>query len=209
MKRPRHSWRCGLADGFRAGFSLIELLIVLALLIVLSTMYWGFGARNYQRQQQKACQQHLQKIFIALQIYATDHAGAFPRSPDAKSSEEALALLVPRYTVDTASFLCPGSKDSPRPAGEPFRLGRISYAYWMGRRATGAHEVLMSDKLVDTQAKPAGAQAFSTTGRAPGNNHHQHGGNFLFADGSVERTPARLPFPLAWPPEVALLNPRP
>ena len=103
MKQHRRSWPCP-AEDFRdrrfarrtRGFSLVELLVTLALVLILTTMYWGSGSRSNQRTQQKACQKNLQKIFIALEIYANDHAGKFPGLTNARTSEEALDVLVPR-----------------------------------------------------------------------------------------------------------------
>jgi prepilin-type N-terminal cleavage/methylation domain-containing protein/prepilin-type processing-associated H-X9-DG protein len=192
-----------------AGFSLIELLVVVALILILTTMYWGSTSNDRRRQQRAACQNNLQKIFVALQIYANDHAGAFPKVAGAQRSEEPLSELVPHYTVDTSVFICPAAKDSALPPGEPFRDRRISYAYVMGLCATNTQEVLMSDRLVDTRAKKPGQQAFSNTGKPPGNNHGAAGGNCLFVDGHVEATAAQLPFPVGLTPGVVLLNPKP
>jgi type II secretory pathway pseudopilin PulG len=204
LRRIRHT-----PASVQSAFSLIELLITLATLIVLTTMYWGFSAGSHQRQQQKACQANLAKSYISLTIYAGDHGGKFPDVAGARTSEQALDVLVPRYTVDTASFICPGSKDSPLPAGESFLKRRISYAYYMGRQAADAQEVLMSDKQIDTQPKSIGQYVFSSTGKPPGNNHHKYGGNFLFCDGRLELAPARAPFSLVLTQGVVLLNPKP
>ena len=129
-------------DGFRdvshplpaasGGFSLIELLVVLALLIILTTMMWGFGSESRQHAAQRACRQNLEKIFVALQIYANDFSGRLPATTNAQTSEEPLSLLVPHYTVDTSIFICPGGRDSALPSGVSFANRKISYAYYMG-----------------------------------------------------------------------------
>ncbi|HVM48810.1 MAG TPA: prepilin-type N-terminal cleavage/methylation domain-containing protein [Candidatus Acidoferrum sp.] len=216
LRRSRARWR---GAGWRrssrapaiglAGFSFIELLVVVALVLLLATMYWGPMSTSRRRTQQAACRNNLQKAYLALQIYANDHAGAFPEVAEARSSEEPLSQLVPHYTVDTSVFTCPGSKDAALPAGEPFAKRRISYAYFMGRNTTNASAPLMSDRQVDARAKNAGEPAFSSTGKPPGNNHGKAGGNFLFVDGHVEATPPLLPFSLGVTQGVVLLNPRP
>jgi type II secretory pathway pseudopilin PulG len=188
-------------------FSLLEMLITLALVLVLVTMYWGYRSPSNQRRQQENCRKNLQKIYVALEIYADEHGGKFPTVPGAHTSAEALNLLVPRYTADTATFICPGSKDSPLPSGETLFQRKISYAYYMGRRKTDAQEALMSDKQVNTQAKSAGQIVFSPDGKPPGNNHHRYGGNILFCDGRTEFSPASSAFSLGLTQGVVLLNP--
>src|SRR5580693_7810724 len=88
-----HRPRTGLPQG---GFSLIELLIVLALILILSSMYYGSGDREERLRQRHNCESNLEKIYIALQIYANDHASAYPVATNALTSEKPLALLVPK-----------------------------------------------------------------------------------------------------------------
>jgi prepilin-type N-terminal cleavage/methylation domain-containing protein len=193
----------------RKGFSLIELLIVLALMCIMSAMLWGFGSGSHQRSQQKLCGDSLQKVYIALQIYANDFKGALPQSTNAATSEAVLDELVPKYTADTTIFICPGGRDSEIPSGEPLSKHKISYAYFMGRRLDAADKPLMSDRQVNTEPKRAGEIVFSLDGKPPGNNHHKFGGNFLLGDGSIQFSPAQLTFSLAAAPGVVLLNPKP
>jgi prepilin-type N-terminal cleavage/methylation domain-containing protein/prepilin-type processing-associated H-X9-DG protein len=219
MKRELKHVRCPTEDFRRlpfakasspAGFSLIEVLAVAAILLLLFALYWGpRTSQNRQRQAQQDCQTHLQKIYVALSIYAGEHADTFPAAAGARTSAEALDALVPRYTSDAAVFLCPGSKSPPPPSDKPFRQHQISYAYCMGRRAADSQQVLMSDEQMNTQSKKAGEYAFSITGKPPANNHGQRGGNFLFCDGRAESAPPLLPFPLPLTQGIVLLNPTP
>jgi prepilin-type processing-associated H-X9-DG protein len=190
-------------------FSLLELLITLALMVILTTMMYGFASAKHQRTQKQLCADNLQKIYLAMQIYANDFGGRLPQNTNAVTSEQVLDELVPRYTADTSIFICPGGRDSQIPSGEPLVKHKISYAYYMGRRLDTPQNVLMSDRQVDTQPKFAGEFVFSPNGKSPGNNHHKYGGNFLMCDGSVQDSPAQLAFSLAATQGVVLLNPKP
>src|SRR5271168_3467943 len=182
------------------GFSLIELLVVVALIAILSAMMYGFASGKHQRTQKQLCADNLQKIYLALQIYANEFKGALPDATNSQTSEEPLNELVPKYTTDTSIFVCPGGRDAEIPSGEPLTRNKISYAYYMGLRLDAAPVVLMSDRQVNTESKRAGEFVFSPDGKPPGNNHHKFGGNFLFNDGSVQPSDARLTFSLAVPP---------
>jgi prepilin-type N-terminal cleavage/methylation domain-containing protein len=193
----------------RRGFSLIELLITLALLCIMTVMLYGFGSASRQRSQKQLCGDSLQKIYLALQIYANDFKGALPRNTNAVTSEAVLDTLVPKYSADTTIFICPGGRDSQIASGERLRNHKISYAFYMGRTLSDPQKVLMSDRQINTEGKRAGEVVFSRNGKPPGNNHHKYGGNFLHADGSAESSGPALTFSLADEPGVVLLNPKP
>jgi prepilin-type N-terminal cleavage/methylation domain-containing protein/prepilin-type processing-associated H-X9-DG protein len=196
-----------------AGFSLIELLISLALIAVLTALMFGVASGKHQRTQKQLCADNLQKIYLALQIYANDFGGALPANTNAQTSEAALNPLVPKYSVDTSIFVCPGGRDSDIPSGEPLTRHKISYAYFMGHHlsatSSGASDLLLSDRQVNTEPKATGEWVFSRDGKAPGNNHHKFGGNFLFSDGSVTASGPQLTFSIEVPTNIVLLNPKP
>lgn len=195
--------------GCGRGFSLIELLISLAIVIILSTMLFGFGSRKNQLTKKQRCQANLQKIYISLQIYANEHGDWFPQRTNAVTAEDVLDVLVPQYAADPTVFICPGSKDSLLAPGTVLREARISYAYYMGRKPADGTLPLMSDRQIDTKPKVAHAQVFSDDGKKPANNHHKYGGVFLFCDGSTLQTPADTPGALPLGNNVVLLNPKP
>jgi prepilin-type processing-associated H-X9-DG protein len=185
---------------------MIELLMAILIIVVLAVMLWGSTSTTQQRALQRTCQKNLQKIYIGLESYASDHTNEFPETAGARTSEEGLDVLVPKYTSDTAAFICPGSKDSALPAAQSFRNRKISYAYYMGRTRTNT-DALMSDKQVDTSAKASREAAFSTDGKPPGNNHGNLGGNILFCDGHTDSSPAHLRAGLGLKTNEVLLNP--
>ena len=191
-----------------SAFSLIELLVVMAIIAIVSVMMYSFSSPTHQRTQEELCADNLQKIFLGLQIYSDDF-GKFPLNTNAQTSEEVLNVLVPRYTVDTSLFICPGGRDSDIPPGTPIGKNKISYAYYMGRDTNDSGGFIMSDRQINTLSKNAGDQIFSLDGKAPGNNHHKYGGNVLFCDGSVQSTPPVATFSLAFSNGIVLLNPKP
>jgi prepilin-type N-terminal cleavage/methylation domain-containing protein/prepilin-type processing-associated H-X9-DG protein len=194
----------------RAGFSLIELLCVAAILMILMTLYYGGGSRSHAKTLIANCEKNLEFDFVALKTYATDNDGKLPYLAGAQTSEPVLSQLIPKSTTATGYFLCPGSGDKPLADAQPFAGGKISYAYYMGHTAAdGADEPLVSDRQVDTKSKTAGQLVFSADGKKPGANHGKYGGNVMFCDGSVRSTPAHAAFDLTKAPNVTLLNPNP
>ena len=76
------------------GFSLIELLFVLLIMCGASAMMYSFGSARRQKTQKALCQDNLQKIYIALQIYAKDENSRLPLVTNATTSEAPMDVLV-------------------------------------------------------------------------------------------------------------------
>jgi hypothetical protein len=186
---------------------MVELLCVTALLLVMAALYFGKSSGARQIELQGKCSQNLEQIYVSLQLYANDAHGRAPLVPEARTPAEALALLVPRYTSETRSFICPGAKTPSDLPVDRFARQQISYAFYMGQWMTNTEGLLMTDQQVNAQAKGPGQLVFSADGKGRGNNHQSHGGNLLFTDGRVERIGPRTPQSMPIKPAVKLLNP--
>jgi type II secretory pathway pseudopilin PulG len=191
------------------GFSIIELVVVLGLMLVMTYLMMSRMSHSAQEKHLINCRKNLQMIGVALNLYANDNHDALPYIRGAATSEGPLSLLVPRCTTVTEIFICPGSKDKQPPEGQPFPNGRISYAYFMRRGTNVPGDLLLSDRQVDTTPKRQGAQVFSIDGKSPGDNHTKYGGNLMFGDGHVDFSPPQAARDWLWPTNVAFLNPRP
>jgi prepilin-type N-terminal cleavage/methylation domain-containing protein/prepilin-type processing-associated H-X9-DG protein len=192
------------------GFSLIELLVVITLILIMYVMMYGPAQKSYQDKQLVLCQRNLQMIDIALKIYAADYHDSYPLVRGAATAEVSLSLLVPRDTTETSIFTCPGSAARRLPEAQPFLDRKISYAYYMGHTThDGANDMLLSDKQIDTRPRRTGDQMFSINGKRPADNHRQFGGNILFCDGRAEPFPAIAPRDLVFSNSVVLVNPKP
>lgn len=207
MKEPRLLHYRRFAN---AAFSMIELLAVVAILAILTTLYLSKMNLSSQRDRGlESCRQNLERIYLAMDIYSRDNHSQYPAATNALAPDDALALLVPHYTSDTSIFICPVSGKTPPPPGKSVRDWTTSYAYYMGRRSSDPNAVVMSDGQVDSRPKGKGDTVFSETGKPPGNNHGKKGGNLMMCDGSVIQTDGNAPFSLQFTPPVVLLNPTP
>jgi prepilin-type N-terminal cleavage/methylation domain-containing protein len=193
---------------FREGaFSLIELLLVLAILLILTVLGARQMTTSTRKRELSACAGHLQKIYLALGFYRNDNGG-FPSVPGAQTSAEPLSLLVPKGTTDTEIFICPASGDKLLPQSESFAKCRVSYDYYMGRPADAAPaDILLSDWQVDALPKQKGRLLFSPDGRKPGNNHAADGGNLLSCGGAIIFSAPFAVQDVLFPSTVRLLEP--
>lgn len=190
------------------GFSLVELLVVMALVLILYAAMYGPSSASGQARSRAQCARQLQQMHQMLTFFAGEHEGAFPATTG-PTSEAALSQLVPLYTTDTSVFICPGSGDAALPGAQPFADRRCSYAYCAGlKRDADPAVLLVADALASTRARLPGDTLFSTSGSAPGNNHRASGGHVLFVDGHVEALGPVAPRAFPLPPGATLLNPK-
>ncbi len=97
----------------RSGFTLAELLIVLAILSILAALLFPIFAASSEKARQAACASNLRQIGTAFQEYADDDDGVFCslRQPTLRYCPDSLiwsGMLAP-YLDGTGVFFCPSS----------------------------------------------------------------------------------------------------
>lgn len=87
----------------RQGFTLIEVVLVCAVMMGLCAIGFSVGARVKEQGRRQVCTSNFRQIGLSLQMYAQDYesGNAAPALPGA------LADLYPRYITDNRLFLCP------------------------------------------------------------------------------------------------------
>lgn len=94
----------------RAGFTLLEMLIVIVIIGILSSALVVSVQSGYKQARQAACKSNLRQFGVALTIYRGEHDN---RTPDWLSN------LYPDYIDDRGMYVCRadinGGRDRPRP----------------------------------------------------------------------------------------------
>ena len=129
------------------GFSLVELLVLLAILVLLASIFVPFLLRARENERRVRCTDNLRVIQQALKAYATANGNNLPRvtyepsrspagyvawtgaasaDPFTRGSNvrandvtASLWLLVRGGLVSPARFVCPSAPDEPDPAPDP------------------------------------------------------------------------------------------
>ena len=89
------------------GFTLGELLLVLAVVVVIIGLLLPVIQYNNRRMERIACANNLRQIGLALYIYAKEHEGVFPPSLKVLYDEQ--------YLADKRLMDCPASRETGSP----------------------------------------------------------------------------------------------
>ena len=129
----------------RRGFSFVELLVVLSVLVILASILIPYVSKLRESDRRVRCADNLRAVRRALQEYAESNQNAYPRvvydpavrgyaaytgaaAPDpfaagsavrANDVTASLWLLVRRNLIEPGRFVCPSTADTPDPAYRP------------------------------------------------------------------------------------------
>jgi prepilin-type N-terminal cleavage/methylation domain-containing protein/prepilin-type processing-associated H-X9-DG protein len=110
--RPKtHRARAALAG---PGFTLIEVLVVVAIIALLLAILLPSLAKARWQTKVVACQAHLHDLGNGFQMYANTYAGFFPLTPD-PSTDSFCALFRGHLLKDPSIVICPATSNVVRP----------------------------------------------------------------------------------------------
>jgi prepilin-type N-terminal cleavage/methylation domain-containing protein/prepilin-type processing-associated H-X9-DG protein len=91
----------------RPGFTLVEMLVVMSIIAILASLLMPALARAKAKANQIKCLNHMRQLFLAANLYASDHEGQYPprrRQPNAWPQR-----LKPYY-ADLQILTCPSDR---------------------------------------------------------------------------------------------------
>lgn len=161
----------------KRGFTLVEMLIVLAVVAVLAGVGYPLGRSMVDKGREAACVNQLRTLGAALQGYLQDHGERMPEmtSMRASKTEEAAVLeivLLP-YAGSPGAFRCPADHEQFEKTGSSYLWNstqnglHVSQLAFFGIKDRPDRIPLIIDK-----------EAW-----------HPHGSNFLYADFSSSNRP--------------------
>ena len=103
------------AQSKRAAFTLIEILVVIAIIAILAAILFPVFARARENARRSSCQSNLKQSSLAVIQYTQDYDERFPLglTADASGNHQTAFDLIQPYLKNTQVGICPSDSDPP------------------------------------------------------------------------------------------------
>jgi len=184
-------------QNYRA-FSLIELLLLVAVLSVLAALFLPVLAKSRARSKPVNCTNHMKQVAFAFRIWEFDHQDQFPMTAESTKGDAMKWLeegsvfkiyqLLSNELVNPKILVCPA--DTRLPTKDFTRLTNTNLSYFVGLDTVSAKEqmFLVGDRNV-TNGLASARSVLSLPPDLPAGwteAMHRKQGNVGLADGSVQ-----------------------
>ncbi|MHC4215310.1 MAG: type II secretion system protein [Planctomycetota bacterium] len=152
-----------------SGFTIIELLVVLAIIAIILGLFWPHGSSSRKLAIRLVCGANMKGLHSAMTVYAHDNNDIYP------SQETWCDLLIKYCKVTPNSFLCKGSEAID---------GQSNYAMNPNCQPSSPNDIVLLFETKPGWNQQGGPELLTTE------NHNDKGSNILFNNGKVrfERT---------------------
>jgi len=173
-----------------AGFTLLELFGVIALIGILAAILLPALAKAREQARRTSCLSNLEQFGVATHLYSLEHKGSLPWS-GGHNEASCFAELYPEYITDTTLYMCPSDPQYDPSISFSNTLPDASESYRMSYDYLGAYTdapitIDLEDPVVRNPNMPLVWDIFSVSKDKHAASHVPAGGNVLFADGRAE-----------------------
>lgn len=195
----------------RSAFTLLELLVVTAILAILASLLLAAAGRPAALARDAICRHHLRQWGLATRIYADDHDDhlppeGFPNPGDRHTNRGWYIQLPPQISLPryhdqpwrTNPSATPGNTPWLCPSNRRRSNGNGLFHYCLNQHVDATGDDERTARLTDIPAPSSTPWLFDTKNlpavgswNFPHTNLHAGGAHFLCLDGHVEHLPAR------------------
>jgi len=181
----------------KTGFTLVELLVVLAVIVFLAATLFAVFSRVREKGRSTVCRGNLRQIALSIQQYVQDHDGWYPSNGGGIEQKQWVSKILP-YVRNSQVFVCPtrdGLGDNSIPSYD-FNFLRLntgaSRPLFVGRNEAATVYASKVWLLMDHDPPPWDESFIKPTSGCNwwsldwGQTLHSGGANYSFVDGRIK-----------------------
>jgi prepilin-type N-terminal cleavage/methylation domain-containing protein/prepilin-type processing-associated H-X9-DG protein len=161
----------------RRAFTLIEILVVVAIIGILAAILFPVFARSRENARRTSCQSNVKQLALGLKMYGADYDARFPKQIYASGLPHGWADAIFPYTGNLQILQCP-SENTPG-SSNPLSLAYTDYAFNSNLSARNESDLTNSASTIlvcegasfsSEQPKDGDDNPFSNAGDCDGNS---------------------------------------